>query len=285
MIRRSLLAEPTSRLALWSGRLGVFSIPVMLLAIVIVRSGILDIVPALATFGGALALAAAAIVLAVAAFVGIWTDGLKGLGQAVLGLLIGTFILAYPAYLGIRGYRLPMLNDITTDVVDPPRFETIARLRSRDANSISYAGSRLAELQHNSYPKIEPLLVSVTPQVAYEAVLATINKHRWRVVDARAPQAGRHNGIIEAVARTPIMGFRDDLAVRVRPDEAGARIDVRSASRYGRHDFGTNASRIRSLLEEIDDVVGNQEELLKKAAAKPAKAEQNSKKPQPATRR
>jgi hypothetical protein len=28
---------------------------------------------------------------------------------------------------------------------------------------------------------------------------------------------------------------------------------VRSASRYGRHDFGTNASRIRSLLEDIDD--------------------------------
>ena len=49
------------------------------------------------------------------------------------------------------------------------------------------------------------------------------------------------------------MGFRDDVALRVRPDGDGARIDVRSASRYGRHDFGTNAARIRSLLEDIDD--------------------------------
>ena len=107
-------------------------------------------------------------------------------------------------------------------------------------------------------------MVSVSPQLAYEAVIATIGKRHWRVVDARAPQGGRREGLIEAVARTPIMGFRDDVAVRVRSDPSGARIDVRSASRYGRHDFGTNASRIRSLLDEIDDVVGNQEELLEK---------------------
>ena len=29
---------------------------------------------------------------------------------------------------------------------------------------------------------------------------------------------------------------------------------MRSASRFGTHDFGANASRIRSLLEDIDDV-------------------------------
>jgi uncharacterized protein (DUF1499 family) len=251
---------------------------VVLLAIVIMRSGILEIVPALATFGGALCLAVAAMVLAIAAFVVIWTHGLKGLGLAVLGLLIGTLILAYPAYLGIRAYRLPMLNDVTTDPADPPRFETIARLRSRNANPVSYVGGRAAEVQHSAYPTIEPLVVSATPQVAYEAALATINKRRWRVVDARAPQAGRRDGVVEAVARTPIMGFRDDVALRVRPDAAGARVDIRSASRYGRHDFGTNATRIRSLLDDIDDAVGTQEEILKKAAAKPAKVEANPKK-------
>ena len=166
-----------------------------------------------------------------------------------------------------------MINDITTDPADPPRFETIARLRSRNANPVSYSGPPVAELQRSAYPKVEPLMVSVSPQLAYEAVIATIGKRHWRVVDARAPQGGRREGLIEAVARTPIMGFRDDVAVRVRSDPSGARIDVRSASRYGRHDFGTNASRICSLLDEIDDVVGNQEELLKKAAAKSVKPE------------
>ncbi len=85
-----------------------------------------------------------------------------------------------------------------------------------------------------------------------------ITKRKWRIVDARAPQAGRRDGQIEAVARTPIMGFRDDVVVRVRADGDGARIDVRSASRYGRHDFGANAARIRSLLDDIDDAIAAQ---------------------------
>ena len=71
------------------------------------------------------------------------------------------------------------------------------------------------------------------------------------------PTPARRDGVIEAVARTPIMGFRDDVVIRVRRDGDGARVDVRSASRYGRHDFGTNAARIRSLLEDIDDAAGD----------------------------
>jgi hypothetical protein len=50
------------------------------------------------------------------------------------------------------------------------------------------------------------------------------------------------------------MGFRDDVAVRIRAIGQGARVDVRSASRYGRHDFGTNAARVRVLLDDIDDI-------------------------------
>jgi len=46
------------------------------------------------------------------------------------------------------------------------------------------------------------------------------------------------------------------VVIRVAPSEDGARIDVRSASRYGTHDFGANAARIRSLLEDIDDAAG-----------------------------
>ena len=73
------------------------------------------------------------------------------------------------------------------------------------------------------------------------------------MVDSRPPAAGRREGVIEAVARTPIMGFRDDVVIRVSPLAQGARVDLRSASRYGLHDFGANAARVRALLEDIDD--------------------------------
>jgi uncharacterized protein (DUF1499 family) len=269
MIRTRLPDEPLSRLAVWARRVAVFSVPVVLLAIVIVRGGLLEIVPALATFGGALALAAVAILLALGAFVVIWQEGLRGAGHAVLAFLIGIAILAYPAYLAVRAYRLPAINDITTDPADPPRFEAIARLRSRDANPIAYAGLRAAELQRAAYPDIEPLLLNVPPQQAYETALGILTRRKWRIVDSRPPQPGRRDGLIEAVARTPIMGFRDDVVVRVRPAPGGARVDARSASRYGRSDLGANARRVRALLEDIDDAAGAEEEKPKKAAPPP----------------
>ena len=261
-----------SRLAVWARRVALFSLPVALISIIIGWLDLLEIIPAVATFGGALCLAAIAVVLAFAAFVVIWREGLRGLSHAVTALFIGLLMLAYPSYLGIRGYRLPALYDITTDPIDPPRFEAIARLRSRDANPIAYAGLRAAELQHAAYPDIEPLIASGTPQEAYDAAVAVITKRKWRVVDSRPPQLGRRDGHIEAIARAFPLGLRDDVVIRIRPSQAGARVDIRSASRYGLRDFGTNASRVRALIEEIDDATG--EETPKKAAPKPVKGSQ-----------
>jgi len=226
-------------------------------------------VPALSTLAGALVLACLAILLAFAAGIVIWRHGVDGGRHAVTALLIGAALIGYPLYLGVRASRLPAIYDITTDPIDPPQFDAIARLRPREANPITYAGLYAAEQQHAAYPDIEPDDTTATPQDAYAAAMKVITKRRWRVVDSRPPQgplprvidartsqAGTvRDGIIEAVARTPILGFRDDVVVRIRPTVDGARIDIRSASRYGRHDLGTNAKRVRSLIDDIDDVL------------------------------
>jgi Protein of unknown function (DUF1499) len=118
-----------------------------------------------------------------------------------------------------------------------------------------------------------------SPQAAYDATLAVITKRKWNIVARRPPERGRE-GRIEAVARTPIMGFREDVVVRVRADGQGSRIDVRSSSRYGSFDFGTNAARVRNLVDDIDDAVGSQKPeqpatpAPKKAKAPPAKSNQ-----------
>ncbi len=250
MARRRIADEPTSRLAIWARRCAFFSLVATILSILIVRSGILEPIPALATFGGALVVAVLGIVLAFGAFIVVWKDGIDGVGHAFAAIGIGLALLAYPAYLGYQAYKLPMINDITTDPIDPPRFDVLARLRPR--GTVEYAGLYAAELQRKAYPDIEPLSVSAAPKAAYDATMAIIQRRKWRVVVDRPPQPNRRDGVIEAVARTAIMGFRDDVAIRIRPDDDGSRIDVRSASRYGRHDFGGNASRIRSLLEDIE---------------------------------
>jgi uncharacterized protein (DUF1499 family) len=256
MRRRFFAEEETSSLAIWARRIAFFSLAATVIAIIIVRSGALDIVPALSTLAGALVLACVAILLALGAGVSIWRDGIAGGRQAVTALLIGFALIAYPVYLGIKARNLPAIYDITTDPIDPPQFDAIARLRPRDANPVTYAGLYAAEQQRAAYSDIEPDLTTASPQEAYEAALKVIGKRKWRVVDARPPQdATARDGLIEAIALTPILGFRDDVVVRVRLTPDGARIDVRSASRYGRHDLGTNATRVRDLIEDIDDVL------------------------------
>jgi uncharacterized protein (DUF1499 family) len=252
MARRRLADERTSRLAIWARRCAFFSLAATVLTIVIVRAGLVEVVPGLAMLAGSLLFAVFAIVLALGAFAVIWREGIYGASHAFAAVAIGAALLAYPAYLGQRAYRLPMINDITTDPLDPPRFEVLARLRPR--GTVEYAGLFAAEQQRIAYSDIEPLQVSVTPQIAYEEAIKVITKRKWRLWVERPPQPAR-DAKIEAVARTPIMGFRDDVVLRIRVDEDGARIDVRSASRYGRHDFGANAARIRSLLEDIDDAI------------------------------
>jgi len=259
----------------------LFSLAATLIAVIIVRSGALEIVPALSTLAGALVLAVVAILLAIGAAIVIWFEGVGGAKEAATAFLIGLALIAYPLYLGVKGYRLPAIYDITTDPIDPPRFDAIARLRPRDANPITYEGLYAAELQHAAYSDIEPDLTDSTPQEAYDAAMKVIIKRKWRIVDARPPQGSAlrpvdtrappgpapRDGFIEAIARTPILGFRDDVVVRVRPTSDGTRIDVRSASRYGRHDLGTNATRVRNLINDIDDVLA----LPQKPAPAPAK--------------
>ena len=272
MVRRRISEQPMSRLAIWARRTALFSLAATLIAIIIVRSGALDIVPALSTLAGALVLALVAILLAFAAGIAIWREGVGGVREAVTALLVGVALIAYPLYLGVKAYRLPAIYDVTTDPIDPPRFEAIARLRPRDANPVTYAGLYTAEQQRAAYSDIEPDLTNSSPQEAYDAALKVITKRKWHIVDARPPQpAAPREGRIEAVARTPILGFRDDVVVRVRATTDGARIDVRSASRYGRHDLGANAARVRALIDDVDDVLAVGPEK-KQPVPKPAQA-------------
>jgi uncharacterized protein (DUF1499 family) len=254
MLRRpAFMHQQTSRLAAWSGRSALFGLVVVVLSIIIVRTGLLEIVPALATFAAGLMFAGLAILFAFASFVTIWRQGLGGLRYSIMGIFLGLALLAYPSYLGYRASKLPMIADITTDPANPPAFDVLARLRPR--GSSAYPGQAVAAKQEAAYPDIAPLQLEVTPKLAYDMALELIARRRWHVVDALPPVPGRRPGVIEAVARTLIMGFRDDVVIRVSAAGAGARVDMRSASRYGMHDFGANAARVRTLLGTLEEEV------------------------------
>ena len=247
------LSEPVSGLATWARNLAVFSVVAVAVSIIIVRFGFLETKPAIATFFGALALAGLSILIGFAGFAAIWQNGTRGMGRILMAFVIDALVLAYPAYLAVQYRRLPPIHDITTDPIDPPRFEALSRLRTGDGtNTAVYAGLYSAEQQRKAYPDIEPVSLEIPAERAYEITLRLVNKRKWLVIDERAPQPPRRIGRIEAVARTPIMGFREDVSIRVQPDGDDSRVDIRSSSRYFESDLGSNAARISKLIDDLN---------------------------------
>ncbi|WP_456619762.1 MULTISPECIES: DUF1499 domain-containing protein [unclassified Bradyrhizobium] len=246
-------SEPVSSLASWARNLAVFAVVAVLVSIAIVRFGFLEMKPALATFLGGLAIAALSILFGLAGFAAIWQNGSRGMSRILLAFLIDGAILAYPAYLGLQYRKLPAIHDITTDPIDPPRFDALARLRTGDgANPAVYAGLYSAEQQRHFYPDIEPIELEISVDRAYAIALQLVNKRKWLVIDERAPQPPRRIGRIEAVARSPIMGFREDISIRVAPDGDDSRVDIRSASRYFESDLGSNAARVTKFIDDLN---------------------------------
>src|SRR6185437_9661727 len=246
-------SEPFSGLATWARNLAVFSVVAVAVSILIVRFGFLEMKPALATFFGALGLAGLSILIGLAGFAAIWQNGTRGMARILLAFMIDAVVLAYPGYLAWQYRKLPPIHDITTDPIDPPRFEALGRLRSGDgANTAVYAGLYSAEQQRQAYHDIGPVELEIPVDCASAITLQLVNKRKWLVIDERAPQPPRRIGRIEAVARTPIMGFREDVSIRVVPDGEDSRVDIRSSSRYFESDLGSNAARVAKLIDDIN---------------------------------
>lgn len=182
---------------------------------------------------------------------------LTGRGQAravVMGLvaiILGLTASAVPWSWQRAARSVPPIHDISTDLDDPPAFRAILPLRADAPNPSEYGGPEVARQQREAYPSLGPLELAQAPAEAYRTALETARGMGWEIVAADAD-----GGIIEATDETKWFGFKDDVVVRVTPAPGGSRIDVRSVSRVGGSDVGTNARRIRTYLERLEDAAG-----------------------------
>jgi uncharacterized protein (DUF1499 family) len=170
----------------------------------------------------------------------------RGFVSAIVGLLISLIVLALPLNLIVNGLRLPPIHDITTDTENPPAFVAILPLRQNADNPAQYGGPEIAAQQHRAYPRVRPEMMNIPTRQAFERALTAARDMGWEIVEAN-PNDGR----IEATATTFWFGFKDDVIVRITPADTGSRIDVRSVSRVGTSDVGTNAKRIEKYLKKI----------------------------------
>lgn len=177
-----------------------------------------------------------------------------GAVRAVLGLVLGAVAWGVPYALLRKVESLPMIHDITTDVVNPPQFQPdilALRAAAHAPNSTVYAGASIAALQEKAYPDIRSMTFDLPAAKVFDAALRTAEALGWKRVsdDPRT-------GLIEASDTTFWFGFTDDVVIRVEPSGHGSRLDIRSESRVGESDVGKNAQRIRAFRAALDERLG-----------------------------
>jgi uncharacterized protein (DUF1499 family) len=163
-----------------------------------------------------------------------------------VALAVGIAVAYLPWQWREEARAAPPINDIATDTANPPAFVAVVPLRAGSPVPTDYPGADVAAKQLSAYPDIRPVELPLPPAAAFARALDVAKAFGWEIAAADA-QGGR----IEATATTPWFGFRDDVVIRVTPTASGSRIDIRSLSRVGRGDLGTNAKRVRAFLAKI----------------------------------
>jgi uncharacterized protein (DUF1499 family) len=224
--------------SVWSMRLAVSGIALIVLALIGARAGLMPMLAMLLISIGSLGLIVGGLCGAIGLIVSNGTAGNHpaALAWLAVALGIGTVI---NAGMMMSGGGAP-IHDISTDTDNPPAFVAIAELRGPNDNPVEYSGPDTAQQQRAAYPDIETIVLLDPRTFVFTTALQTAKDMGWEIVAENAAE-----GRIEATATTPFVGFKDDVVIRITAKGAETYVDVRSKSRIGKGDMGANAKRIR----------------------------------------
>lgn len=246
------IREPMAR---WSARFSLFGAALIVASLVLHRLGQIATPTFLNLLGIAFLSATLGVAIGIYAFGSIWVRGRIGAWSVAIGLIFGVLVWLWPVALLSSYLTLPRINDLTTDTANPPQFAMLGKVRGPGSNRSTYPGAAYATEQQRAYPDLRTILVDRSAEETFVIVVDSVRGRRglgWKVLVEEPPTAKPVKaGIIEATERSTIVGFIDDISIRVTGSDRESRVDVRSASRFGRHDFGANANRIRRFMREF----------------------------------
>lgn len=268
----------------WARRIALFFVQLLILTVLLHRFASLGTPAAINLIVVSIAGLLVAIAIAVFSIVRIWFGGQSGASHAVAAIFVACVGLALPAYYLAKAATLPMLTDVQTSPEEPLEFTTLNTMRPADANPLKDPDQAQIDAQDAAYPDLEPMELERSAPEVFSIVHEAVDRLGWTIVVSEPPgETGV--GRIEATARSLIMGYTNDVVIQVKGDDAHAQIDVRSASRYGRHDFGANAKYIGKLFAEVtaalekgEKTVLEQAEPKKEDAAPPQAIKKRAKK-------
>ncbi len=164
-------------------------------------------------------------------------------GIAVLCAAVAIFM---PLSMMNKAKSVPPIHDITTDLVNPPKFVAILPLRADAPNPAEYQGEEVASQQREAYPELQTQKYQQTAEQVFDAALAAVRSMGLEVVSS-----DKTLGLIEAFDTTTFFGFVDDVVIRIQSAEQMTVLDARSKSRVGMSDIGKNAERLNALIADV----------------------------------
>ena len=181
-----------------------------------------------------------------------WRRALVSLGLPVLVLL--AFVWAQT----VRA-SYPPVHEAATDWRDPIAFSpALLKARGADANPVepdpivpavagAYMNRRLSDVNAETCPYARTAVIGLSPEEAAPRI-----KRALRAEGLQLTLDDAAGGRMEAFALEPWLNLRQDVAVRIRPDIEGSRVDVRSSSRHGLSDWGANCARVSRLVRALE---------------------------------
>lgn len=242
-----------SEFARWSFKHACIATTLAAIAVLGYRFGVINHQFAVVILLGGAALGMMAALSGVVSILAIITaveSKVTGAPLAITGLILGLAVVVPVSHTLQAGHKVPRIHDITTDLQNPPAFAAIAAIRTAEHNPLDRkTPAQLSELQLVGYPELGSLLLDKDAVQVFENAVSLVKERGWEIAAASA-----ENGVIEATETTRIMGFKDDIVIRISAKEGKSIVDMRSVSRVGISDMGTNAARIKMFLNDLNNV-------------------------------
>lgn len=241
-----------SKAAGWARRCGAFSLVLLATVWIGHHFGMVETIGYLWVLGLVALLAACALLFAVFAFARLWSYGDRGGRDLTVGALLALLTLAPFGVAASWLTAYPSLSDVSTDLDDPPRLDVAGRTAEMNVPVPATPGEK--RLQAQNYPLVTTHRYDLPFQDVLAAVEAVVARQGWRV-EPMPTAVGQAQITVNAVASSFVLELPADVAIRVSDEGEAALVDMRSASRFGRHDLGDNAARIQRFLAELDQEV------------------------------
>jgi hypothetical protein len=232
----------TSKWAIWARRFGSFAVPLAIIPIFLHRERIIASSDFHVIELVAMGIAILALAMALGAFARLWVTGDQGWSRATMGLFFALVCLLPMGFVLSLTLRYPHIPDVSTDQANPPALvSAVGRvLTPEDRAAIEAA-----------FPNARTRTYPIEPMQMFDIVEQMAEAKGWEPRARRAPQTVLDHGELNVIA-TSLLGWRDEVAIRVQGDPQGSIVDMRSAATHTWHDLGENGRTIEEFLLALD---------------------------------